>query len=64
MTRKNDRLREAVKRGRKGLIEIEGVMVLEGEGGRRFYHKHMSPKAQARKKKRKVNAKKAKRRNR
>ncbi len=51
-------------KGRDGMIEIEGVMVQEGEGGRRFFHKHMSSKAQARKKKRKANAKKAKRRNR
>ena len=51
-------------RGWKGMIEIKGVMVKEGEVGRQFYDKHMSPKAQARKKKRKANAKKAKRRNR
>ena len=38
-----------------GLKRINGVKVLDSEGGNRFYHRHKSPKARrAKKKKRKA----------
>lgn len=49
---------------RDGLQNIDGVVVNEGEGGKAFYHKHMSPKARKRKKKSRGSKKAARRINR
>ena len=49
---------------RKGLKQIDGVTVNDNEGGTRFYHKHMAPKARAGKKKSRQKAKDSRRGNR
>jgi len=40
---------------------IDGEVVLDHEGGRRFYHRHLSPKAKAKKKTRRQMRKKSRR---
>lgn len=39
--------------------KIDGKTVLDHEGGTRFFHKHLSPKAKARKKKARKQARRA-----
>ncbi|MGW8180125.1 MAG: hypothetical protein ACWGQW_15400 [bacterium] len=41
--------------------EIDGEVVLDHEGGLRFYHKHLSPKAKAKKKVRRKMRKRSRR---
>ena len=48
---------------REGLQKIDGIVVNAGEGGKAFYHKHLSPKARKKKKKLRVNRRRAKRKN-
>ena len=45
-------------------VLMGGEPVLDHEGGRRFYHKHLSPAAKAKKRKARKARKQAKRRNR
>ncbi len=42
--------------------QIDGQTVLAHEGGNRFYHKHLSPKARTRKKAARKRARKSRRR--
>lgn len=41
--------------------KIDGHTVLDHEGGNRFYHKHLSPKARGKKKSKRKQAKKSRR---
>lgn len=50
------------RKGRQVLKKINGVTVLDNEAGNRFYHKHKSPKAVARKKKARKTRKQSRRR--
>ena len=42
--------------------EIDGKTVLDSEGGTRFFHKHLSPKARAKKRNARKAAKRSRRR--
>lgn len=42
-------------------VSINGEIVLDHEGGRKFYHRHLSPKAKAKKKTRRKMRKKSRR---
>lgn len=46
-------------RNKQGLKTINGVTVLDNESGNRFYHKHMSKKAQAAKRAKRKAARKS-----
>lgn len=52
------------KKGKDGMQTIDGVTVLAGDVGTRFYIKHMSPAARKRKKKKRSERKRSKRGNR
>lgn len=55
--------KKAKQRARGDTMDLGGEVVLAHEGGRKFYHKHLSPKAKRRKKKARKAARKARKGN-